>query len=66
MDRHPLDGDAIAADRHYGQDGPEDYEFCERCGCPFEDPDMDGARWLQHPTMFMFCTDCADEAEDEQ
>ena len=47
MDRHPMDGDAIAAD------------------CP-EDPDMDGARWLQHPTMFMFCTDCADESEGER
>lgn len=38
MDRHPLDGNAIAADRYYGRlsesvHGEEEGEFCNRDGC---------------------------------
>ena len=65
--RHPLDGNAIAADAHYGQDRASDYDFCDRCGRPTNgDPDLDGNVWRQHPTLFMFCEDCGDEMEDEE
>lgn len=63
--RHRLDGNAIAADRHYGQDRASDFDFCDRCGRPFNTPDFDGNTWSQHPTLFMFCEDCGDEMEDE-
>lgn len=64
--RHPLDGNAIAADRHYEQDRPSDYDFCDRCGRPFggdEDDQFDFVR--QHPRLFMLCEVCGDEMEDE-
>ena len=33
--RHPLDGNMIAADRHYAErtDSPEPCEFCDGYGC---------------------------------
>lgn len=66
--RHPLDGNAIAADRHYGQDRAEDFDFCEDCGLPFQ---RDFAREdfvtvPQHPVMFMLCEDCAEAMGDAE
>lgn len=71
MRRHPLDANAIAADLHYGQDRASDYDFCDSCGRPFDaergdDCDGDEEVATQHPTMFMFCTDCGDEMEDDR
>jgi hypothetical protein len=66
MDRHPLDGDAIAADRHYGQDRAEDRDCCALCDCPFGDPDEDPECVIQHPVMFAWCEWCAEAMEDER
>lgn len=65
-DRHPLDGNAIAADAHY-EDRPEHHDFCDRCGCLFEaDPnDEDAPACPQHPVMFMYCEDCGDDMQAE-
>ena len=60
---HPLDANAIAADLHYGQDRPEDFDCCDSCGSPFSDgDDYEAAR--QHKALFMLCEDCGDEMED--
>ncbi len=40
-------------------------DFCDRCGRPFNLPDIDGVQWSQHPRLFMFCEGCGDEMEDE-
>ncbi len=67
--RHPLDGNAIAADAHYGQGRAEDHDFCDRCGAPFSDDpariDPNTCAVTQHPTLFMLCTDCGDDMEDD-
>ena len=43
---------------------PGDFDFCERCGRPFNDPDWDGNTWKQHQRLFMYCEDCGDEMEE--
>lgn len=67
---HPLDGNAIAADQHHGQDRASDHDFCDRCGAPFSDDpsriDPSKCAVNQHRTMFMLCEDCGDEMEDER
>ena len=45
---------------------PGDFDFCDRCGRPFNDPDWDGNTWKQHQRLFMLCEDCGDGAEKEQ
>lgn len=66
MTHHPLDGNAIAADQHHGQDRASDFDFCDRCGANFTAQDEHDHPATQHCTMFMFCTDCGDEMEDER
>ena len=67
MTRHKLDGNAIAADLHYGQDRATDHDFCDACGCYFGTPD-DGRddTVTQHPTAFMWCQSCADDYGDDE
>lgn len=65
IDRHPLDGNAIAADQHYGQVRPSDYDFCDRCGTHFTSEDPDEETRPQHPVLFMYCEDCGDDLQDE-
>ena len=66
-DRHPLDGNAIAADRHYGQDRPSDFDFCDRCGVRFtaNTTAFDPETKQQHHILFMYCEDCGDELQAE-
>lgn len=59
------DANMRAADAHYGADRPSDFDFCDRCGRPFNEPDLDGCTWDQHPRLFMFCEDCGDEMEND-
>ena len=44
MTRHPLDGNAIAADAHYGRDEPEMRE-CAQCDGDGEQYHAGDARW---------------------
>lgn len=59
-DRHPLDGNAIAADEHYDRSHPEDFDYCAECLRIFEeDPDHDCER-RQHPRQWAMCEECGD------
>lgn len=63
-DRHNLDGNAIAADLHYGR---ADERFCSHCGRPIDgDSDLDGSRWDRHHRFADLCEICGDDMEDER
>lgn len=64
--RHPLDGNAIAADRHYDQPAPTDHDCCDQCGAPFGDPDDDPDCVVQDAVAFMWCETCAEAHGDEK
>lgn len=64
--RHPLDGNAIAADQHYDQPHPSDHDFCDQCGATFREPNADDRTVEQHRVMFVLCESCGDNMEDER
>lgn len=49
MNRHPLDGNAIAADKHYGRDAPEmrECDQCDGAGMQYHGED-DRWRWCRN------------------
>ena len=51
-ERHPLDGNAIAADRHYGEAPPEN---CSICGEPLE---------ATHARFVDLCQECGEDQEE--
>ncbi len=53
MTRHPLDGNAIAADAHYGREVPEMRE-CDQC---------DGTGYLRNDTAQCGCHMCGGSGE---
>lgn len=61
--RHPLDGNAIAADLHFNQPRCEDFDACICCGADFGADDQWDA---QHPDQVGLCLCCGDGWEDEQ
>ena len=65
MTRHPLDGNALAADAHYDRQDKSDLFFCAYCHRPFRDgPDDEpenGGLSDQSGTRWNLCADCEDE-----
>ncbi|WCR17539.1 hypothetical protein [Paracoccus alcaliphilus] len=56
----------IAADAHYGQDRPEDHDYCASCNRPFRQPDLLGFIARQDDTDFSLCDVCAYAQDDEE
>lgn len=61
MNRHPLDGDAIAADRHYER--TQEPLVCSRCDEFFGLPQDGGA--IKSRDYADLCMDCADQVDDQ-
>lgn len=62
---HPLDGNMIAADSHYEQSRPSDFDECGMCGVSFVLPDVDGFQHRQDHDIYFLCESCADEMKEE-
>lgn len=62
---HPLDGNMIAADAHYEQSSPDDFDGCDMCGVSFVMPDINGFQHRQDHDMYFLCESCADEMKEE-